>query len=113
MRELLTVIVYCLDLVYWSTRTTTVSISLPGTTLLAMAAFIALLDKHAAPWLAGQPITMAKWAPAFMVLIVAQLKTITRLEITLHGWIPSFSRRAATRSERASARMESWSTDVA
>ncbi|KAF8063485.1 hypothetical protein FPV67DRAFT_246768 [Lyophyllum atratum] len=113
-------VITCIDVRYWFTRKYTVSISIPGTALLAAFSIIDEVDGVIAKGIMEQ-FTLAGWVGAVLfatatslVLPATQLKAIFRVDLGWwNGWIPVVHRTKATHSERASERLEaqtSWST---
>ncbi|KAJ6562522.1 hypothetical protein B0H19DRAFT_1248232 [Mycena capillaripes] len=109
-----------LDMSYWYTRTSTVSISVLGTVLLATSKILSACNNVASLvegpesefqssnslellWLTALALTTGFPMPLFM------LKTVTRVAVSRDNsrWFPSIRRISPTHRERASQRLDS------
>ncbi|KAJ7119542.1 hypothetical protein C8R44DRAFT_177044 [Mycena epipterygia] len=112
-----------LDMGYWYTRTSTVSISLSGTVLIALSVIISALSKiaNSAETLKLNNLT-SQWTQWLWLTIVNlifnfslpwfMLKAVTRLEFSRKksSWFPSVRRVAPSYKERNSQRLDSRTT---
>ncbi|KAG6826502.1 hypothetical protein H0H92_015575 [Tricholoma furcatifolium] len=95
---------------YWHRRTSTVSISIVGTTLIAAANILGTMNTII-PTLASQHYTAAYWISMIfasslhiLVLPLCQLKAVYRIDINLSPghWIPTLRQSEASHLERVS-----------
>ncbi|KAJ7119545.1 hypothetical protein C8R44DRAFT_921775 [Mycena epipterygia] len=112
-----------LDMGYWYTRTSTVSISLSGTLLIALSGVISALSEIAdsVQTLKLNNLTL-QWTQWLWLIIINlifnfslpwfMLKAVARLEFSRNksSWLPSVRRVAPTHKERNSQRLDSRTT---
>ncbi|RDB21767.1 hypothetical protein Hypma_011097 [Hypsizygus marmoreus] len=113
-------VIFILDVRYWFTCKSTVSISIPGTIVISASRII---EELAGVITKGQDqkISIPGWLGAFLFSFATQLvvpllmlKAVARVEFSWWKdttWIPVIQRAGATHSERASERLEaqlSW-----
>ncbi|KAG6825244.1 hypothetical protein H0H92_004300 [Tricholoma furcatifolium] len=99
-----------LEVHYWQRTTSTVSISIPGTTLGAASELLDRLDfflvRSVTESFSATALTLAS-----LILPLTKLMAVYRLHIdTSDGWIPTIYRTEATHMERASERIEARTT---
>ncbi|KAJ6558139.1 hypothetical protein B0H19DRAFT_1150066 [Mycena capillaripes] len=109
-----------LDLGYWYTRTSTVSISVSGTVLIALSAIIAAFTHIANTAETDKmAISFSQWLPWVWLILMTlvtrfslpllMLKTVTRLEFSQKdsSWVPSVRLVGPSHKERNSQRLDS------
>ncbi|KAG6907293.1 hypothetical protein DXG01_009486 [Tephrocybe rancida] len=101
---------------YFFSRTSTVSLSIPGTTLIAAADIINKLDLYIAGGIATK-FSMMRWirglCNAGFVLPLIQLKAVYRLEFDFsNGMFITLRRAEATHLERANERLEGRTSNL-
>ncbi|KAJ6495434.1 hypothetical protein C8R45DRAFT_987322 [Mycena sanguinolenta] len=114
-----------LGISYWSTRASIVSISVSGTTFLALNWFLWVVTAMANAFEMQESIFSTRssfWLRGWAVatgssLAFLMLKTVTRLTFSRKKdrWIPTLSRAKLTHNERTSQRLDSrtsWRTKV-
>ncbi|KAJ7119607.1 hypothetical protein C8R44DRAFT_982298 [Mycena epipterygia] len=123
LTSILSFVLIVLDMGYWYTRTSTVSISLSGTVLIALSAMITGLSQiaNSAETQKLNNLT-SQWLQWLWLIIVNliinfslpwfMLKAVTRLEFSRNNsnWFPSVRRIGPTHKERNSQRLDSRTT---
>ncbi|KAJ7675486.1 hypothetical protein B0H17DRAFT_131506 [Mycena rosella] len=122
--SVISVVLFFLNLGYWYTRTSTASISVSGTFLIALSG-IASIFAHIANTAATDELEIKtshflQWLWLILVTLLTEcplpffmLKTVARLEVgrTSSNWFPSFRLVGPTHKERNSQRLD-WRTSL-
>ncbi|KAF5364886.1 hypothetical protein D9758_008107 [Tetrapyrgos nigripes] len=119
----LTVVIAILESIYWFFRSSTIHISIPGTVLLGLEEILGVVQVLVSTYapLSGPfpsaPYIMesAVFSSPSLPLAYWMLRTVLRIELVWKGGLPTFRRRSASHSERASERLDatmSWTARI-